>query len=235
MLYCSVSSFAQSTILLAAGSGGGGGGTAPTKQTTNACSGFGSPITCSYGTITAGWTLQYTTASSASGAVFTVSDSQTNSYTTDGSVSAPGGIVGTGQTGHATAGSTGSITLTISWTGGGDGQVTIASLSGSSGLDQVATLNGQIVPGTGANVVTSNAVTTLHTDLCIGYSVDAAANGGTVASGTSTVVWNIGSATTSFGQGNEYFAQSAAGSITATFSNSATFAQTITGISCFKP
>ena len=216
----------------------GGGGSAPTFQTSGHCNAFGSSIACSYGSVTAGWTLHYAVEAINATPTFTITDNCntggiTNTYTTDVGPTALSTAAAM-QSGHATVGaSTASCTITFAWTGGGDGQAVVASMSGSSGLDVVAAINNQTNAPTTANGVTSNAVMTNFKDLCIGYMADSGVAGGTVGKGT-TLAWNLG-VQGAFGVGNEYFAQSASGSNTATFQYSAAFENTQAGVSCFKP
>lgn len=111
--------------------------------------------------------------------------------------------------------------------------LSVAVIRGSSGLDIASAINNQNAVGSGANVISSNAITTTAKDACVASTLDAQANAGTLTAGN-TIAWTIGSVNATFPNGNETFIQSAAGSITATFAMSTT-AFTQTEIQCYKP
>lgn len=112
----------------------------------------------------------------------------------------------------------------------------IYAYSGSSGID-VHHINPQIFPGTGANALTSGSVTTTGTNrLCFGATVGPS-SADTLTSGTSTVTW-VSDAITGTGTtaGAEHFSLSAAGAITATFTNTTNpNSVPLTSIACAKP
>lgn len=225
------------------GQNGASSAAAPTQgQSPTTCQVFGSPGTCTFGgSVTAGQIIVYSVYVVDVTSTFTKTDNcntagSSDSYTIDaGPTNA--GSVGRAEAGHATVGAnTGSCTVTVAWTGAsGVIDIVISTVTGSSGLDVVATFNAQSPPGSGTNAVTSNAVTTGFKDLCVAYSGDVnVSSGGPMLVGTN-IAWTLMSPS-GYPSGAEWFQQSAAGSITGTFTwTNGTIAVTLTGISCFKP
>jgi hypothetical protein len=222
-----------------AGIGGGAPAAPPTfGQAPTPCTGGsgGGPtaITCVIsGSVTAGQFIVYESDMGASSGTMTVSDNCGGTYITD--VGPTIVSFNNVQAGHST-GSSGSCTVSVlcslTFT---QCTITIATMSGASAFDVGAALNTQSSPGTGANAVTSNAVTTNFRDLCFGYTIEGAGAGsGTITAGT-TIAWTLGaSSSAAFNAGIEYFTQAGAGSITATFTDTtAGSTRYTTGVSCF--
>lgn len=125
----------------------------------------------------------------------------------------------------------GANTVTATFSGSISSVICVQEISGanaSSPLDQSA-LNAQTNPGTGTDAVTSGTVTTTTAGQYIfGFSGDSN-SGATFTQGTGFTAADVGNAGAA-----EYQVQGAAGSLAATFTISAGFAVTITGIMTFK-
>lgn len=216
---------------------------APSPLQNNGCdNNTGSPVTCTFSSaVTAGQNIFVGVGVNIASSTFTITDNcntggSSDTFTLD---KGPTGSAGTGELLHATIGANTSIcTVKFVYTGSTGipiGTVTIATFSGSGTLDTSATFNSQTSPGTGTNAITSNAASTSHKDLCYGWTMDLSASGGTISAGTN-IGWTLGVATPgSASAGDEYFAQSSSGSITATFTTTYSFTTSLTGISCFEP
>jgi hypothetical protein len=214
---------------------------APTFGQAKACFNFvSSPGTCTFtSAVTAGQTIFYYVDIPDVTSTITATDNcntsgTSNTYTTDQGPT----TLGTSrlQSGYTIIGAnTATCTLSIAWTGSAASfNMAQATAVGSTAHDVSATLNTQVNAGTGANALTSNAATTSVPGLCFGFSTDANTGGGTLTAGT-TIAWTLGAQTGNFPLGIEYFIQSVAGSITATFTTTNAFQTQQTGVSCFKP
>jgi hypothetical protein len=215
-----------------------GGGGVPSFITSAASFAFSTGATISAGTVNTGDIIYYLVGTTSGSQTFTMTDNCASGGASDTNVVDPGSPVTNGatttQSGHFVVGlGRSGCTVTYTWTGSGDGVINIDVVRGSSGLDVVAALNFQSLPGTGANAVTSKSVTTTQRDLCIGAMIDYSVAGNTMIAGT-TIAWVIGAIDTTFPNGSEWFAQIGPGAITATFTDSGASTD-VTGVSCFHP
>ena len=196
------------------------GGTTPTLVQGHACNVFSSPGTCTM-TVSGGNNIFYNMASTGASATYTVTNNCAGSFTTDVGPTAYS-TFGSSQSGHAAGASAGSCTVSVTYTDGGSGILTIAEYTGSGALDVVAAYNN--------GSLSSNAVTAGANDLCLGYTTDFSGTSSTLTAGSG---WTIPSGGSINSTGVEW-KQPAAGSVTATFtSNVGTLSQT--GLSCVKP
>ena len=211
----------------------------PSLIATNAGFSFSNSGTISAGTVNTGDIIDYFVTTVSASQTFTMTDNcntggASDTNVTDSGPTNQGFILATSQSGHFVVGlGRSGCTVTDVATGSADIIISIAVIRGSSGLDQVSAIKNQNSAGTGANAVLSNSVTTTHADLCIGASVDTNDGGGTLTAGT-TIAWTIGTISTTFPNSTEYFAQSSAATITATFGFSVS-PYTQTHIACYKP
>lgn len=233
----------QNPVRIPGPGGATSGASAPTFAQDQFCKAFNTPATCTFtAATTTGQKIFYAAVAGNIASVLTVTDNcnsggSSDSYTTDEGPTNNSNSTGLTQSGHASIGlgtGAGTCVITVAYTGSAVVGVYVATMNGSSGFDIASAINNQALPGTGANAITSNAVTTTAKDLCFGWTVDASGNGGTLSAGT-LIAWVIGGATDStLPMGGESFAQSVAGSITATWT-STTNSVYSTSISCFKP
>ena len=211
---------------------------APTYVTSANAFGFSTPTgNASFSALT-GDIVDYWIGCGANGCVFTLTlgtCAATGGNVIDAGPTNQGFVVGTAQKGHYTLTTGGSCTLSAAWTGGSSGPLIVVVVRGSSGLDLASTINTQNGAGTGANAVTSGSITSAHTDLCVGSSFDANQGAGTLVAGT-TIAWTLpaGAKDTHYPSASEYFAQSGAGGIAATFTYGVN-PYTESAISCYKP
>lgn len=232
-----VSTVKGSATLL--GGGGGGGGSAPTFILPAATFTFSTPVAITLGTVSTGDIIDYFVTTTLNSQTFTVTDNCNTGGTSDTNVTDAGPTnsgttAATSQAGHLVIGlGRTSCQISVTFTGGGDGILSAGVVHGSSGVDVVSTITTIAGTGTGANAISSAAVTTGHTDMCVAATIDVNLGGGTLTHGT-TLAWTVGGISATFPSGNESFAQSGAGSITATFGITVN-AFTQTKITCYKP
>ena len=210
----------------------------PTLITTDGATGFASSYTLNMGTVNTGDWIVYLTATNASTTTFTPADDCNTGGTSDTNVYdiGPETDLTQGALGHFVVGlgrTNCTITITLS---AGSGTIVAAVLRGvTTGVDKLSpptALNYQAGLSSGTNNVTSGtAVTTTHTDLCVAGTINENVGGGTITTGTN-IAWTTGSTAGSYPSANEYFTQSSAGSIQATFSYSTT-GWMATGMGCY--
>lgn len=225
-----------------AGFGGGvsgGGGTAPTIVGASPCAGFvfSTPMTCSLGTLSVNDIVVFESTSLSNGATltpsFTGGCAASGGFTTDAGPTGHPNVASTTITGHAKITTGASCTLSVAYTGTGDGIISALAVRSSSGLDVASAINNQSGTGAGANIITSgSAVSLTANDRCVAMTVDTNADGGTLTAGT-TLAWTLDAHDTTFPNGIEDFAQNG-GTLQATFGISNT-AYSQTAVSCFKP
>jgi hypothetical protein len=226
----------KGAVTLAGGTSSGG---APTYVNAVAPAiNFSSPATVSVGTVLTGDIIDYQVSTAVNSVTFTMTDNcntggASDTNVTDITAANASGAAGTAQKGHFVVGlGRSACTITYAWTGGASAEISALVLRGATAVDVVtATFNPQAGTGTGANIITSTALTTNHADLCVAATVDQNLGGGTLTAGT-TIAWTAGASNSTFPNGNEYFIQSGAGAITATFGITVS-AYTQTGMTCY--